>query len=54
MPIPPLILSMKVEDDFKARIAGMQCQGLSVCRHAILFKGNELYHPMIEKPCQVV
>jgi hypothetical protein len=50
---PPPILSVKIEDDLKAWIVRMQCQGFPVSRDAILIKGNELFHSMFGSTCQV-
>jgi Tc5 transposase DNA-binding domain len=52
-PGPPPILLVEIEDDIKAWIVGMQCQGFPVSRDAILIKGNELFHSMFGSTRQV-
>jgi hypothetical protein len=49
LPIP----SVEIEDDLKAEIVGIQCQGFPVSRDAILIKGNELFHSTFGNSCQV-
>jgi hypothetical protein len=43
-PGPQPILSVEIDDDLKAQIVGMQCQGSPVSRDGIRIKGNELVH----------
>jgi Tc5 transposase DNA-binding domain len=52
-PGPLPILSVEIEDDLKAWIVGIQCQGFPVSRNAILMKGNELLHSTFGNSCQV-
>jgi Tc5 transposase DNA-binding domain len=50
--LPP-ILSLEIEDDLKAWIVGVQCQGFPVSMDVILIKSNDLFHSRFGNTCQI-